>query len=134
MAPMKFPLRSRSTALVAAAAVGAAALLGGCGGDDEPSVSADVPTSPSLDLVGTEMAYAPSEAAVAAGTVPVTLRNEGSVLHDVRIEDRWEFILEADPGETDTGEITLEPGTYVYFCSITGHREAGMEGVLEVRS
>jgi uncharacterized cupredoxin-like copper-binding protein len=64
--------------------------------------------------------------------VEVVLHNDGTVLHDLRIEDQ-PFILEAPAGQTATSQITLEAGRYQIFCSIPGHREAGMTGVLEVR-
>jgi uncharacterized cupredoxin-like copper-binding protein len=60
------------------------------------------------------------------------MTNDGSILHDLRIEDQ-PFILEAVAGETVSGEVDLDAGSYAFFCSIPGHREAGMEGVLEVR-
>ena len=78
------------------------------------------------------MAFDPDRIAVEAGQIPVTLRNEGTVVHDFRVEQQ-PFLVEAQPGETATGTITLEPGTYEFYCSLPGHREAGMEGVLEVR-
>ncbi len=88
--------------------------------------------SPGIDVVATEMAYDPDSIAVAAGDVPVRMVNEGTVIHDLRIEG-VPFLVEAEPGETETATVQLEPGTYQFYCSIPGHREAGMEGVLEVR-
>jgi plastocyanin len=118
----------------AVAAAGLAVALAACGEDDGgadlPAVQG--PTSPKREVSATEMAYEPDAVAVDAGDVEVVLHNEGSTLHDLRIEDE-ELVVEAMSGETGTGEISLEPGRYQFFCSISGHREAGMEGVLEVR-
>jgi uncharacterized cupredoxin-like copper-binding protein len=104
-------------------------LAAGCGDDAEPL---DVATASEIDVVGTEMRFDPDEIAVRAGPVPVTLRNEGVVLHDLRI-DGVPFIVEAKPGETASDVVTLEPGTYDVYCSLPGHKEAGMTAVLEVR-
>jgi uncharacterized cupredoxin-like copper-binding protein len=78
------------------------------------------------------MAFTPDAVAVEAGEVEVVLHNDGTILHDLRIDDQ-PLLLEAVAGETDTGSIALDPGSYAFFCSLPGHREAGMEGVLEVR-
>lgn len=93
----------------------------------------DGPTAPRLELTATEMRYAPSRIAVAAGDVPVVLRNEGLVIHDLRIEDKPTFLLEAGPGKTATATWSLPKGRYQIYCSLPGHRSGGMEGVLEVR-
>jgi uncharacterized cupredoxin-like copper-binding protein len=128
-----FPrLRPARCALGAALAI--ILLAGGCGddspGSDLPAVEG--PVSPNLEVHATEMKYQPDAIAVKAGNVEVVLRNDGTVLHDLRIEDQ-PFILEAPAGQTATSQITLEAGRYQIFCSIPGHREAGMTGVLEVR-
>jgi uncharacterized cupredoxin-like copper-binding protein len=29
--------------------------------------------------------------------------------------------------------VTLKPGKYQFYCTVTGHREGGMEGTLTVK-
>ncbi len=84
-----------------------------------------------LTLVGTEFAYSPVDATV-TGPFELVFENAGRVIHNVEIEGVSGLVLEADPGNSDAAKIQLEPGTYVIFCSIAGHREAGMEGTLTV--
>jgi plastocyanin len=124
---MRFPRR----AVLAAGLLGVSVIAAGCG--DQEDAGADVELSSALDIAGVEMAFLPEEVAVPTGRIPVTFRNEGAIYHDLRIEDHWDIIFEAGAGATDSGEISLEPGTYTMFCSIPGHREGGMEGTLYVR-
>lgn len=124
---------ARTPTLLHVGVAAAALLVAGCGDDAGTGVGADVPTSDAIELIGTEMAYDPDVIAVEEGTIDVVLHNEGVVVHDIRIEDRWDFIVEAKPGETASGQVALEAGGYTIFCSIPGHRAAGMEAVLEVR-
>ena len=91
------------------------------------------PTSPKLELTASEMRYQPASIAVENGDIPVVLHNTGAVIHDLRIEDKPTFLLEAPPGETTTATWTLAEGRYRIYCSLPGHRAAGMEGILEVR-
>ena len=79
------------------------------------------------------MRYEPNRVAVAAGDVAVTLHNVGIVIHDLRIEGAPQLMVSATPGATATGTWSLKKGRYRIYCSIAGHRAAGMEGVLEVR-
>jgi uncharacterized cupredoxin-like copper-binding protein len=114
-----------------AAAVVSLLALGGCDSDGPPAVEG--PTLPALDVTGTEMHFDPAELAVAAGDVRVVLHNAGVVRHDLRIEGKPSLLLEAAPGETATATWRLPTGRYRIYCSLPGHRAAGMEGILEVR-
>jgi uncharacterized cupredoxin-like copper-binding protein len=78
------------------------------------------------------MSYDPDAIAVEAGNVEVVLHNDGTVLHDLRIGGE-PFVLEAAAGQVATSQVPLDPGSYELFCSLPGHRDAGMVGVLEVR-
>jgi uncharacterized cupredoxin-like copper-binding protein len=119
-------MRSVAPALAAIALAAAC----GSGGDDLPAV--DGPVSPRVEIHASEMTYEPDAIAVEAGTVELVLHNDGSVRHDLSIGHE-PFIIEAGPGQTATGQVTLEPGRYELYCSLPGHREGGMTGVLEVR-
>ena len=105
----------------------------------------------------TNFAYAPEVLEVAAGDVlEIAIQNVEAVLHDFTIDEidadvhvsylggtgqhaHEESQLEADVHfaltEPGTGVVHMkihEPGEYVFYCSVPGHREAGMEGILIV--
>ena len=66
----------------------------------------------------------------------VEFKNPQALTHDVAIENsNGEEVgateLIADGSDTTT--VDLKPGTYTYFCTVPGHREAGMEGTLTVK-
>jgi len=68
----------------------------------------------------------------AGGTVNLVLENQGSLPHDITIPALG-FSLPAAPGATASAALSAtRPGTYEFFCSVPGHREAGMTGVLAV--
>jgi len=83
-----------------------------------------------------EIAYTTTKASSQAGNVTVDFKNPQSLTHDVAIEDssgkeigKTELIGE---GETSTS-VDLKPGSYTFYCTVPGHREAGMEGTLTVK-
>jgi plastocyanin len=83
-----------------------------------------------------ELAFTTTEATAKAGKVTVDFKNPQSLTHDVAIEDSSGKTLgkteEIGQGETST-TVDLKPGTYTFYCSVPGHREAGMEGTLTVK-
>ncbi len=67
-------------------------------------------------------------------TVRLTVINGDPILHDLRID---EFDVSTGELTQDEQTVTVEfvaslPGNFYYYCSIPGHREIGMEGVLQV--
>lgn len=85
------------------------------------------------DFVAVDIEYKQAPDELPAGTVSATLTNEGTIEHNVVIEELGdEMILEAAPGQTDSAEVEFEAGEFTYYCSVPGHRAAGMEGTLTV--
>jgi plastocyanin len=78
--------------------------------------------------------YDKNRAAVLAGRVRVRFRNESTVEHNVTIAQgsRRLGATKTITGATTTLALELPPGDYVFFCSVPGHRESGMEGTLIV--
>jgi len=85
---------------------------------------------------GSELAYVEKEATAKAGQVSIDFTNPQSLSHDVAVEDSSGKELgktELVAGGSSTGTIgNLKPGKYTFFCTVPGHREAGMEGTLVV--
>ena len=126
-----------------------AILLTGCAGASQQPVT-------EITVEATDFAYSSPSITVPAGQhVTLTLKNTGEVEHDFVIEkinvanveasdtgpaqhhqmNQPEFDLHffARAGETATLQFTaMQPGTYEVFCSIEGHKEAGMIGELVV--
>jgi plastocyanin len=85
---------------------------------------------------GGELAYTTTEASAKAGKVTIDFNNPQGLPHDVAIENSsGEEVGKTDlvTGEETSTTVNLKPGTYHYFCTVPGHREAGMEGTLTVK-
>lgn len=100
------------------------------GGHDESSdVAGDARR---IEVTATSFEFDPDEIRVDAGeNVAIVLTSE-DILHDFTI-DELDAHVAADRGETEEGGFTAEePGRYTYYCTVAGHRDAGMEGTLVV--
>lgn len=112
-----------------------------------------------ITLEATAMKYQPATFEVTAGQpVRLTLRNNDSVDHDFSIMEipmatmgataepmaghdmgamtvDPELHMAARMGQTNTIEFTpTKSGTYEFFCTVPGHKDAGMVGTLVVKS
>jgi plastocyanin len=82
------------------------------------------------------LAYTTKTATAKAGQVSVEFNNPQELQHNVAIEDSSGKVLgetELVAGGSATTTVNLKPGTYTFFCTVPGHREAGMEGTLTVK-
>ncbi|HET6657903.1 MAG TPA: plastocyanin/azurin family copper-binding protein [Gaiellaceae bacterium] len=98
---------------------------GGGGGGSTVQISAD----PSGALK-----FEQTDVSATAGSITIDFTNMSSLPHDVQIEGN------GASGGTDqitdsstSATVDLDPGTYTFFCSVDGHRAAGMEGTLTVK-
>jgi len=101
--------------------------------DEEPVQGGSLAlTSPDAgDLI-----FEPDALEAEAGEVALDYTNPSEVPHNVAIEDDSEILAQGETvtgGDSAAATAELEPGEYVYFCSIPGHRESGMEGTLTVK-
>lgn len=71
-----------------------------------------------------------------AGKVTIAFTNASPIAHNITIQQGTNGkILGATPtfqGGTKTLTLSLKPGVYTFFCSVPGHRMAGMHGTLTV--
>ena len=100
----------------------------GCGGGQPPG---------STKISMTEYKFIPNHLEVKAGKVVLYLVNAGSLSHDLTVVDAaGKRIGKSDlvqPGNAATFAIeNLAVGTYTIYCDVTGHRQSGMEGSIEV--
>jgi plastocyanin len=123
--------------------------LAACGGDDdddggggdEAAATTDEETTGggggetvSVSAAEQGLAFQESSLSAAAGAVTFEFDNPASVPHDFCIEQDGSEVgcTETITGDSDTLEADLESGEYVFYCSVPGHRDGGMEGPLTV--
>lgn len=87
-----------------------------------------------ITVIASEFKYSPAGIEANVGdTITLTLTNKGKMRHDLVIDELGVKTKLLSPGESQTIEFVVEEaGQYVFYCSIPGHRESGMEGKLVV--
>jgi plastocyanin len=129
------------------------AVFAGCGGEDEPAPAeprdaaeqwAD-PRGERKGGAGVLVVEADSSGAPAfrqdalegaAGRVALELVNPSSTSHSLCVEAAEQGALGCTGtfrGDRGTLRLRLERGRYTFFCSVPGHRAAGMSGTLTIQ-
>jgi uncharacterized cupredoxin-like copper-binding protein len=82
----------------------------------------------------TEFKIALPSSTIAAGSYSFDVKNDGKIEHDFVIKGNG--VDEKTPtigaGKSATLDVDLKPGTYDVYCSIPGHKQAGMDVKLTV--
>jgi plastocyanin len=102
------------------------ASTGGGGGSQTIKIAAD--PSGALKFDQTQLT-------ASAGSVTIDFTNMSSLQHNVTVDgpDVEDEGTDTISGSTTTTTLDLKPGTYTFYCSVDGHRAAGMEGKLVVK-
>jgi uncharacterized cupredoxin-like copper-binding protein len=83
------------------------------------------------------LAYTTDHVESEAGETLLRFENQQSAPHDVDLEDaNGKPIADMEligGGYADVPIADLKSGEYTFYCSVPGHREAGMEGTVTVR-
>jgi plastocyanin len=80
--------------------------------------------------------YLPATLEAKAGAVTIQYQNPSPVPHSIAIQSPDGQTIDAsDIGANGDFSVSadLAAGTYTYYCTVPGHREAGMEGKLTVK-
>jgi plastocyanin len=105
---------------------GATTAAGGGGGGETLQLAADPSGALKFDKTSLE---------ATAGNVTIDFTNDSSLPHDVKLQGPG---VDGEGTDKITGSSTsvtldLQPGEYTFYCSVDGHRAAGMEGKLVVK-
>jgi uncharacterized cupredoxin-like copper-binding protein len=81
------------------------------------------------------LAYKFADATAPAGQVTVQSQNPQGTDHNIAIDGNGADVKGnvVASGGVSKLSIDLKPGTYSFYCSVDGHRAAGMEGKLTVK-
>jgi plastocyanin len=97
------------------------------GGSTATTTVLNIQASPS------ELAYVPNTLSAPAGRIIIRMTNPSQLQHSIALA-----VAGVTPGPVvgngGVSEVvaTLAPGTYTFYCTVPGHRQAGMTGTLTV--
>ena len=90
---------------------------------------------PGVPVAAAGLAYKYANAQATAGQVTLTSKNPQPTDHNISIQgpglNQQGNVVSG--GGTSKLSVNLKPGTYTFYCSVDGHRQAGMQGKLTVK-
>jgi plastocyanin len=86
-----------------------------------------IPADPSGQL-----AFRTNQASAPAGQLTVQMPNKSGTPHDIVIDGKGKGEVVRNGG-TSKFTASFDAGKFTYYCSVPGHRQAGMQGTLTVK-
>jgi plastocyanin len=110
----------------------------GCGDDDdEPGRTVTADPGKTVAVVADEYSFDPETIILSGpGEFEVSLDNEGSLAHNLRVFDGATDIGGTPTfvgGDARTGVVRVGPGEYKLVCTVGDHEALGMAGKLTVK-
>lgn len=91
------------------------------------------PRTRTIDLIGEDFRFTPDTIRVAEGdTVRINFSNPDVVPHLIDLPDLNQHIALPPGGEFTLEFVVDKAGSFPFVCSVPGHEEAGMTGLLIV--
>ena len=100
-------------------------------GSGKPAVAKAGVLTIEADPAG-QLAYVTTSANAPAGELTVRSPNKSGTPHDIVIDGKGDGD-EVQGGGVSEFTARFTPGTYEFYCSVAGHKEAGMAGKLTVK-
>jgi cytochrome c oxidase subunit II len=96
----------------------------------------DAPTTPGareIDVTAKSFEFTPDEITIQTGEDVTIVMKSTDIFHDFVVKGEG-HIVGAKAKKTKQGGLRIdEPGTYRFWCSVPGHRSAGMKGTIVVQ-
>lgn len=102
--------------------------MGGHGGSNAPTVDA----AREIQVKAGRLRFSPKTITVGAGEDVTIVMTSTDVFHDLVVKGAG-HVVGAKRKKTAEGGLRIDtPGTYKFWCSVPGHRAAGMKGTITV--
>lgn len=102
----------------------------------QPAAGRPAASATQLGLIAKEFLFDPKDFTVGTGEIVFVVKNQGAIEHNLVLEvpggKTVAQIAIIEPGQTTRVTATLPAGTYTLYCSLPGHRDAGMAATLRV--
>jgi plastocyanin len=100
-------------------------------GGGKPAVESNGTLEVDADPTG-QLAFTTNQAQGKPGDITVKMANKSGTPHDIVIDGKGKGNVVQNGGVSQF-KASFTAGTYTFYCSVPGHRQAGMQGKLTVK-